>query len=92
MCVISIVFYGVYNMFNMEAFMPNQDEFEVHSQRLFWLLTIAVNGPCYNLAWQFKVLAYKSDRITRVAPVFYLETALSMILDILLFQINYSPL
>ena len=92
MCVISMAVYGLWNIFNKSHFMPTEDEFKVHSKMLFWVLTIVVNGPCYNLAWQFKVLAYKCDKVTRVAPVFYLETALSMILDILLFHIQYSVL
>ena len=37
-------------------------------------------------------MAYKSDKVTRVAPVFYVETALSMVLDIVLFKINFSAL
>ena len=32
------------------------------------------------------------DRITRVAPIFYIETVLSMLLDIFLFQIKYSAM
>ena len=72
--------------------MPSDDEAKVHGRAIFWLLSIIVNGACYNLAWQFKVQAYKCDLVTRVSPIFYLETAFSMLLDIVLFKINFSPL
>ena len=51
MCVISTVVYGLWNILNRSHFMPTEDEFKVHSKLLFWVLTIIVNGPCYNLAW-----------------------------------------
>ena len=51
MCVISTVVYGLWNILNRSHFMPTEDEFKVHSKMLFWVLTIIVNGPCYNLAW-----------------------------------------
>ena len=92
MCLFSVLLYGVYNIFNKDHFLPDDEEFEIHGRRLFWILTVLVNGVCYNLAWQFKILAYKSDRVTRVAPVFYVETALSMVLDIVLFHIHFSGL
>ena len=92
MCTISVVIYGVINIINKEHFLPDEEECEKHSKKLFWILTILVNGVCYNLAWQFKVNAYKNDLVTRVAPIFYLETALSMLLDIFLWKIKFSIL
>ena len=51
MCTIGIVIYGIINIINKDHFIPDPPEFERHSPLLFWLLTILVNGICYNLAW-----------------------------------------
>ena len=53
-------------------------------------MVLLVNGFCNVCAWQIKVLAYRHDRITRVAPIFYVETAISLLFDILIFKVDFG--
>ena len=55
MCCISTVVYGIVCIIQYEHFMPSDEEAKVHGRAIFWLLSVVVNGACYNLAWQFKV-------------------------------------
>ena len=43
-------------------------------------------------AWLFKILALKHDRISRISPVFYLESAIALIFDIVLFDATFTAL
>lgn len=51
-----------------------------------------VNGFCNVMAWQIKVLAYKHDRVTRVSPIFYVETAMALLFDIFLFKVDFTTM
>ena len=43
-------------------------------------------------AWQLKVLAFKYERVSRISPVFYLDSAIALVLDIALFDATYTAL
>ena len=38
------------------------------------------------------MLAYRHDRISRVAPIFYIETAISLVFDILIFKVDFTTM
>ena len=44
------------------------------------------------LAWHLKILAFKYDRVSRVSPIFYLESAFSLFIDIIVFHVEFSAL
>ena len=86
------ILYGVISIFYRDGFLPSQEDFDRHGKILFWVMVLLVNGLCNVCAWQIKVLAYRHDRITRVAPIFYVETAISLLFDILIFKVDFSTM
>ena len=38
------------------------------------------------------MLCYKHDRVSRVAPIFYMESALALVFDIAIFKVQFTPL
>ena len=40
------------------------------------------------MAWLLKVQAFKFDKASRVAPIFYLESVIALILDYALFDVS----
>ena len=78
--------------FGEKGFVPSDQDLSVHPTWLFLLLTLICQGIASLLAWSLKVLAYKYDRVSRVSPVFYLESAFALILDLILFDASFSGL
>jgi len=44
------------------------------------------------LAWHLKILAYRYDKVSRVSPIFYLESAIALAVDIAIFKVKFSVL
>lgn len=42
------------------------------------------------LAWYFKIMAFNYDRVSRVSPIMYLETAIALFIDIVIFHVKFS--
>ena len=42
------------------------------------------------LAQHLKLLAYKYDRVSRVAPIFYLESAIALFVDVVIFNVTFT--
>ena len=42
------------------------------------------------MAWNLKMLAYKYDNVSRVSPVFYVESAIALVLDITVFNVIFT--
>jgi len=57
---------------------------------MFWVLTIVINGWSNFAAWYLKVLAYKLDKVTRVSPLFYFETVFTLLMDWLIFGVQFG--
>ena len=70
-----------------ESFLPSNEDFEENGQFYFWFLALFINGLCYVCAWQALVAAYSYDRVTRVSPIFYVETAIVMLCDVFVFRV-----
>ena len=86
----TIVIYGILGLIMRDGFLPSKEDFDRHGTFLFWFLATVVNGGCNVCAWQTKVLGYRHDRVTRVSPIFYVETALQMLCDIFIFKVEFS--
>ena len=78
--------------FGENGFFPSEHDLSVHPKWIFLLLTLICQGISSLLAWSLKVLAYKYDRVSRVSPVFYLESAFALILDLILFDATFTGL
>ena len=59
---------------------------------MFWLLALGFSGAFYLAAMQTKILGFRYDLVTRVAPIEYLETPYSLIIDALVFNVSFSAL
>ena len=53
----------------------------------FFSVAILGVGGCAYLAWSLKVIGYRFDRVTRISPLFYLESAFALVFDITLFDV-----
>ena len=51
-----------------------------------WLLITVLLGVSALLAMVLKIVAFKNDRITRVYPIFYMESVFCLFFDIFLFK------
>ena len=56
------------------------------------MLAFVLNGLNNVLSWGFKVLAYNTDKVTRVSPVMYTESVISLLFDFLIFHVAFSAL
>ena len=67
---------------------------EIDEQGVFTFLLIALvcNGISSYAAWQLKIVAYSSDRVTRVSPIAYMETPFALLYDILVFKTTFSTM
>ena len=88
--VLTVTICGVIGLFNMESFLPQKQEFQSSGVWLFWVLVVVVNGSCNVFAFLFKVLAYRHDRVQRLAPIFYVETVIQMVCDVYVFKVRYN--
>ena len=78
--------------FNDKGFMPSDEDFSVHPSWLYWLLTLVCNGLSTFLSWHFQIMAFRYDRVSRVAPVFYLESVFALVFDFILFDESFGAL
>ena len=94
---IIIPFYSTISLFvisfigclaNGKGFFPN--EIEVQGYEFWWLISCVVSGISYLISWIFKVVGYKYDRVTRVSPIFYMESGLALIVDIAVFKVYFT--
>ena len=94
MTFVSIFVYGIMTCFctEMGNTLPSEEELESNGIHVFWLLALGLNGLCYLIAMQTKVLGFRYDLVTRVAPIEYLETPYSLIIDALLFNVSFSKM
>jgi len=73
-----------------DSFMPSALDFEVHPTWLFFVLVLPGQGLAMLLSWHFKVLAFKLDRVSRVAPIFFLESAIALMIEIAIYKVTFS--
>ena len=92
MSTVSMVLYGGVCLVMGLEFIPTTTELDDHPIYMFWLLALVANGACYLAAMQTKIAGFKYDLVTRVAPVEYLETPYSLIVDAILFKVSFSTL
>ena len=92
-----ILFYGTICIFvisfvgcaaNGVGFFPAETKVQGYSY--WWLISCIVSGTSYLVSWIFKILGYRYDRVTRVSPIFYMESGLSLIVDIAVFKVYFS--
>ena len=57
---------------------------------MFILLTFVGLGLSGYICWQLKVIGYQYDRVTRVSPLFYMESALALVIDITIFKVEFA--
>ena len=55
-------------------------------------MALVSNGLAYICAWQIKMLAYKYDNVSRVAPIFYVESVIALLIDIIFFDESFTVL
>ena len=90
MSTISVALYGAISFIKDVKFTPEEEELETYGIHVFWLLALVANGACYLAAMQTKILGFRYDLVTRVAPVEYLETPYSLIVDAIVFNVSFS--
>ena len=92
MTILSIIVYGIMMCFftEMGNTLPTEEELEKNGIHVFWILSLGLNGFCYLIAMQTKVLGFRYDLVTRVAPIEYLETPYSLIIDAIVFNVSFS--
>jgi len=61
-------------------------------QTLFWVLATFVQGLSGTLSILLKILAFKFDKVSRVSPIFYLESVFGLFLDYFCFEIAFGGL
>lgn len=44
------------------------------------------------LAWHFKITAFKYDRVSRVSPISYLESVFGLLIDRIIFSVDFGML
>ena len=88
--ILTLIFCGIVGICDRKKFLPPKEELEEGGMVLFWILVIVVNGSCNVFAFLFKVLAYRYDRVQRLAPIFYVETAIQLLCDIFVFNVYYN--
>ena len=44
------------------------------------------------MAWNLKMICYKYDNVSRVSPIYYLESAFALVLDIFVFDVRFTTL
>eukprot|EP00351_Strombidinopsis_sp_SopsisLIS2011_P000472 CAMPEP_0116880698 /NCGR_PEP_ID=MMETSP0463-20121206/12638_1 /TAXON_ID=181622 /ORGANISM="Strombidinopsis sp, Strain SopsisLIS2011" /LENGTH=120 /DNA_ID=CAMNT_0004531559 /DNA_START=654 /DNA_END=1016 /DNA_ORIENTATION=- len=54
-----------------------------------WLLVLAA-GFCQVLCWHLKLMGYRYDKVSRLSPIFYLESAYSFLYDLLIYNVDFS--
>ena len=55
-------------------------------------MALVANGIAYLFAWFVKVTGYKYDLVSRVAPIFYLESVFALLIDIIFFDVSFSAI
>jgi uncharacterized membrane protein len=58
---------------------------------LFWLVAL-MSGFSNILAWHFKITAFKYDRVSRVSPISYLESVFGLLIDRIIFSVDFGML
>lgn len=56
------------------------------------MLATVVSGAINMTAWIFKVNAFKYDRVSRVTPIFYLESVFGLIIDYVALNTSFDLL
>lgn len=77
---------------SQKGFVPQEADLARHSLLLFLLIIGVCGGLSNYVSWQLKVIGFGYDRVTRVSPLFYLESALALVLDILVFHVEFAML
>lgn len=60
------------------------------TQPLCWLLMTVGWGLVFGLGMVFKLIAFKNDKITRVYPIYYLESVLCLLADVFIFNEDFK--
>jgi len=58
----------------------------------FWLIAMVCNGFSGYICWQLKTVAYSNDRVSRVSTIMYLESAISLLFDLLVFNVHFTTM
>jgi len=58
----------------------------------WWLLMAIGSSSTACLAWVLKMVAYKYDRVSRIAPIFYLESVIGLLYDHFVFDVTFSSI
>lgn len=56
----------------------------------FWLIATLMSGVTSTLGWVLKIIAFKYDRVSRVAPIFYVESVFSLMFDYFVFHVSFG--
>ena len=65
---------------------------DLPSQATFWWLSFFVSGLSGTFSISLKILAFKHDKVSRVSPIFYLESVFGLFLDYFCFGIAFGAL
>ena len=60
------------------------------SSPAFWVVATLVTGIASTLAWILKMIAFKYDRVSKLSPIFYVESVFGLLLDYFVFQVEFS--
>ena len=74
------------------GFFPDQKDLNVHGVLLFLLIACFCNGVSMYFSWVLKSVGFTYDRVTRVSPLFYLESAIALCMDITVFKVHFAKL
>ena len=58
----------------------------------FWLLSVPLAGISNIFAWAFKIEAMRYEVVTKVVPIFYLESVVGILSDYMIFNVTFSKL
>lgn len=81
--VFNIVIFGVLWIFTMDY---------VPTSATFWLLICGALGVSSFFSWVLKMVAFSNDRVSRVSPIFYLESVFSLMFDYFIFHVDFGLL
>ena len=60
-----------------------------HQYALTWFMLTVVWSSVTLLAMIFKLLAFRNDKITRVYPIFFFESVVCLLIDIMVFNVEF---
>jgi len=69
----------------------NHDFVWADASKYVWLLIIAA-GMTNVISWHIKLMGYRYDKVSRIAPIFYLESVYSFAYDLLIYNVGFHKL